>query len=124
MDIQVGPLLILWVLPLIINYRLAKKQKKNIAFILLLTLCFSWVITIALFSVQLLFQMGDTEYLDRICPKCNRPFRNEDDSCFLCGIRKQLTHGSTSLRRGKACVNCHRVNRMEDDTCFACGHHL
>ncbi|MDH4317239.1 MAG: hypothetical protein OEV64_02510 [Desulfobulbaceae bacterium] len=126
MEFITGPFLWLWVVPLFINYQLAKNRGKNPVTISILTLIFSWLITISLFSTYLLNQEEEPmEYhRDNTCPICNRSLRSSDSSCFLCSIQGQLQRGALVLQQGKCCTYCHRQNRMDDISCYTCGSDL
>ncbi|MDH3346992.1 MAG: hypothetical protein OEM02_02670 [Desulfobulbaceae bacterium] len=126
MEFITGPFLWLWVVPLVINYQLAKNSGKNTTTVSLLTLLFSWLITISLFSTYLLNQEGEAhDYSgNNVCPICDRAFRSGDSSCFLCSINQQLQEGVLVLNNDNHCSYCNRQNRIDDISCYACGSDL
>ena len=119
MEIQIGPLVFLWILPLFINYYLAKNRKKNVAITLVLTLFFSWLITISLFSTYLLSNLGDTNPTEKVCHRCGRFLRADDSVCYACSFGTQMNQSTVPIKEGKTCLKCH--NRLTDSACLACG---
>ncbi len=120
MDLLSAPLFFLWILPLGINYYLAKNRGKNVALMLALTLIFSWLITISLSCMQLVEDRYSPELLGNTCPDCHRQYRAEDNSCITCHPENQLIEQPVFVQHGKTCQKCGRHNRTNDLSCYDC----
>jgi hypothetical protein len=120
MEILSSPFIFLWILPLVINYFLAKSRGKNVALMLVLTLFFSWIITISLSCMQLVADRYSPELIGNTCPDCHRQYRSEDLSCIACHPDDQLVAQPAFVHNSKSCKKCGRQNRINDFACFAC----
>ncbi len=120
MDILTSPFLYLWVLPLIVNFFLARSRGKNVWLMLGLTLIFSWIITISLACLGLVEDRYSPELEGNNCPQCHRQYRSEDVACFICSASSQLVEQPVRVQAGKVCLQCGRHNRAEDFTCYQC----
>lgn len=121
MQIAIAILIFLWIIPLGINYVLARNQGENIRSILFRTLAFSWILTVILifklpgYIQTKSFGGADSDGRDRIYRK--------EDYAFLTGFTglEHLEHlATTSSSNRKVCMNCGRYNRGEDRKCFNC----
>lgn len=120
MDFFSSPLIFLWVLPLIINYFLAKSRGKNVFLMLFLTLFLSWLITISLVCMQLVEKRSSPLLEGNTCPICHRQYRSDDAACFICSLNNQLVEQPVHVQHGKICKNCGRHNRINDVACYSC----
>ncbi len=120
MEFLTSPFFFLWVLPLAINYFLAKSRGKNVALMLVLTLFFSWIITISLACMQLVEERYSPELQGNTCPDCHRQYRTEDLTCISCHPEDQLVTQPVFVQHGKSCKKCGRHNRIDDFSCFDC----
>lgn len=115
MHIPLPLLIILWLLPLPINYLFAKRIGMNLWWVLLMTLLFSGIITSYLAWLLLL-------ELSQAAMQRGDKFRRANDNfvSFITEPERAMSSHAAAVF-GKSCLNCGRQNRTNDSLCIGCG---
>ena len=126
MENILGSFLLLWGIPLLINYHLAQKEAKNQILVMVLTIPLSWMVTSFLACSILIESPAFAETEPGECESFdNKEKVTKDGFGLICSSMTQIVEVYAPQRgSAKICQGCRRRNRKTDKNCFVCGAEL